>query len=53
MINQLPNEPIKVASVFGVSEMIAITGDISLHSDTKGIVEDFGELCDSDCIDCD
>lgn len=38
--------------VYGVEGMINTTGNMPIHSSTSEI-EDGGELCDSDCVDCD
>jgi len=40
------------SGVYGVEEMLNVAGSIPIHSSTDKI-EDGGELCDSDCVDCD
>ncbi len=39
--------------VYGVEEMLDIAGNMPLHSFTAKEIEDYGELCDQDCQDCD
>lgn len=39
-------------SIFGVEEMLKVVNSTPLHSDSEKI-EDYGDLCDSDCVDCD
>ena len=50
----ITNEPApKTLPVFGVDEMLNTIGNTPLHSFTPKEIEDYGELCDQDCQDCD
>ncbi len=39
--------------IFGVEEMLDAVETLPLHSSVKKGIQDYGELCDSDCQDCD
>ena len=46
-------ELVNTASVFGIEEMLQTAGNSPLHSFSAKEIEDYGELCDDDCQDCD
>ena len=39
--------------IYGVEEMLDSVETIPLHSFVKKEIQDYGELCDQDCQDCD
>jgi|SaaInl4_150m_RNA_FD_contig_21_2206968_length_386_multi_8_in_0_out_0_1 hypothetical protein len=47
--SQIPTEE----GIYGTDDMVAFVEASPLHSVSKGEIKDYGELCDSDCIDCD
>jgi len=39
--------------IYGEDEMLNSIEPISLHSTINKKIQDYGELCDTDCKDCD
>ena len=48
-----PSRDLEGEGIYGVENMLEIVGNTPLHSLTKKDIQDYGELCDSDCQDCD
>lgn len=46
---QLAEKP----GIYGVQDMVELVESSPLHSLKKGEIQDYGELCDQDCLDCD
>ena len=51
--NRIEEKILTTKMVYGIEDMLSASTNTPLHSTNTKEIEDFGELCDSDCVDCD